>query len=639
MVAVKNEAFGLMKTMVDAHTMGVYAAAALLRECGYKVVLSPPQVERALETLQSEESKQIILKWIKDNGIAHVGVSYRLDPSDAVGIVGRLVTLLKNENYFETPFAQVKSIYFAGLKPACNQIEREYKGRLKTFRGGETPEETLLVMGVPKEEIPEHIISGCKYDRKIQEFGRKLIKTGAYLNEKPLQRKAYAEYGTAKDTLIKRLDYNFEGGFSPLIRAHSGPYSPDLTREECLKQYHEWCRYLARTGYLDILSIGSSQLSQSNFGEKWEGKINGGGVPVNSENEYMDIWKAASPMLVRTYSATKHVKDMAEMYEKTIHIAWHALSLWWFDELDGRGPNSLYHNLCEHIDTIRYIATTDKPMEANVSHHYAFRGCDDVTYIVSTVLAAKMAKKCGNRYFVLQNMLNTPRSTWGVQDLAKSRVLLKMVKELEDKTFRVIFQTRAGLDYFKPDIEEAKIQLASVTAMMDDIDPYNLYSPEIIHVVSYSEALYLATPEIINDSIRITRNALKQYRLQKKELGIVEEVSDEISQRAQRLEMAARMMIGAMENNIPNLYSPEGLYIAFVSGWMPVPQLWSESKEFLNAKKWQTQICNGGVEVVENGVILPVETRINRCVSNIPEAQYMLKDKYGYMGEKEWIKK
>ena len=42
-------------------------------------------------------------------------------------------------------------------------------------------------------------------------------------------------------------------------------------------------------------------------------------------------------------------------------------------------------------------------------------------------------------------MLNTPRSTWGVQDLAKSRTVLKLVKELENDQFKVIFQTRAGL--------------------------------------------------------------------------------------------------------------------------------------------------------------------------------------------------
>lgn len=625
----EKEVFGLMKTLVDAHTMGIDAAVSLLQECNYKVVVSPLRVQKALETLESEESKKIILQWIKSNGINHIGVSYRLDPSDAINIFGRLVTLLKKEQYFECLSASVKSIYFAGLKPACDEIEREYEGRISTFRGGESPEETLKVMGIPMEDIPEHIISGCKYDKKILEFGKKIINKGNYKAEKPLIPVKYPEYATRKDTLVKRLDHNFEACFQPLIRAHSGPYDPGMTREECVKKYIGWCQELAHTGYLDILSIGSSQLSQSNFGENWNDKINGGGVPVNSEKEYIDIWEASKPMLVRTYSATQKVHDMAAMYERTINIAWHALSLWWFDELDGRGPNSLYKNLKEHIETIKYIASVNKPIEANVSHHFAFRGCDDITYIASAVLAAKMCKKCGAKYFVLQNMLNTPRSTWGIQDLAKSRVLLKLVKGLEDSDFRVIFQTRAGLDYFKPDIEEAKVQLAAVTAMMDDIDPRNLYNPEIIHVVSYSEALYLATPDIINESIKITRHALKQYRLQKWDLAIISEAEEQISNRAIQLETGARKMLKAMEENIENLYSPRGLYIAFVAGWLPVPQLWSDSEEFLMAKKWQTQMKNGGVEVVENGVILPVETRINRCVSNIPQAKYILNSKYG----------
>ena len=486
-----------------------------------------------------------------------------------------------------------------------------------------------MVMGIPKEDIPEHIVSGCKYDRKIQEFGRNIIKKENYKSEEKLIAKKYPEYATRKDTLVKRLDHNFENGFQPLIRAHSGPYDPDLTREECVKKYIGWCKELAQAGYLDILSIGSSQLSQSNFGEKWNDKINGGGVPVNSEKEYIDIWNAAKPMLVRTYSATQNVCRMAEMYERTINIAWHALSLWWFDELDGRGPNSLYRNLKEHIATIKYIASINKTIEANVSHHFAFRGCDDTAYIISTVLAAKMAKKCGAKYFVLQNMLNTPRSTWGVQDLAKSRVLLRLVKELEDNNFRVILQTRAGLDFFKPDIDEAKAQLAAVTAMMDDIDPKNIYSPEIIHVVSYSEALYLATPDIINESIKITRHALKEYRTQKWNLGIASEAEEQIRERQYRLERDARKILKAMEENIENLYSPEGLYIAFTAGWLPVPQLWSDSEEFLMAKNWQTQIKNGGVEVVENGAILPVDVRINRCISNIPQAKYILNTKYG----------
>lgn len=413
-----------------------------------------------------------------------------------------------------------------------------------------------------------------------------------------------------------------------MIRAHSGPYSAERTREQCLQEYNGWCRDLADAGYLDILSIGSSQLSQSNFGENWDGKVNGGGVPVNSEKEYRDIWEAAKPMLVRTYSGTNNVKPMAQMYERTINIAWHALSLWWFNELDGRGPNSLYHNLKEHIDTICDIAKVGKPVETNVPHHFAFRGCDDVTYIVSAYLSAKMAKQCGVKTFILQNMLNTPRSTWGVQDLAKSRAMLQLVKELQDDRFRVILQTRAGLDYFKPNLEEAKVQLAAVTAMMDDIDPKNLYSPEIIHVVSYCEALFLATPDILNDSIKITRHALKKYRELKKQGLTPDVMTDDILTRTQRLEQVARKIIQAMEANIPNLYSPEGLYLAFTAGWLPVPELWSDSEEFKHAKCWETKMSNGGIHLVDHGLMMTTDSRINRCIANLPDAEYQLKHKY-----------
>lgn len=200
-----EEIFGLMKTLVDAHTMGIDAAVSLLRECNYKVIVSPLRVQKALETLESEESQRIILDWIKSNKINHIGVSYRLDPRDAVNIFGRLVALLKKEQYFECLSANVKSIYFAGLKLACDEIEREYSGRICTFRGGESPEETLMVMGIPKEDIPEHIVSGCKYDRKIQEFGRNIIKKEEYKSEEKLIVKKYPEYATRKDTLVKRL--------------------------------------------------------------------------------------------------------------------------------------------------------------------------------------------------------------------------------------------------------------------------------------------------------------------------------------------------------------------------------------------------------------------------------------------------
>jgi len=366
---------------------------------------------------------------------------------------------------------------------------------------------------------------------------------------------------------------------------------------------------LSGAGYLDILSIGSSQLSQSNFGEDWNGKLNGGGVPVNAEQEYREIWDAARPMLVRTYSATKNIRHMAEVYERCINISWHALSQ-------------------EHIKTIRYIASTGKPVEANVSHHFAFRGCDDITYITSAYLAAKLIKKCGVNTFILQNMLNTPRNTWGIQDIAKSRALLNLIKGLEDKCFRGILQNRAGLDYFKPDLEKAKIQLAAVTAMMDDIEPNNRYSPEIIHVVSYSEALFLATPDILNDSIKITETALSEYRKLKKQGMTPDTMTDEINERAWILQNTAAQIVKAMEENIADLYSPEGFYIAFTAGWLPVPELWSDSSEFTHAKNWKTKRVNGGVCLTDSELIVSTDARIHKCVSNIPDAEYILKNKY-----------
>lgn len=622
------EIYGMMKTLLDAHTMGIHAATALLRDCGFRVEVSPELVEHALDGITAESNQKIVADWIRNNKINHLGISYRLDPIDAVNLVGKVVVLLRKEHLYECDSAIVKSVHFAGLKSACDKIDEEFGGRIKTFRGGESAEETLLIMGVPEDDIPQTITQGCQYDKDLLKFGESIIRKGEYKDCKPLKRKVYPNFGTRKDTLVERLDRNFEGGFQPLIRAHSGPFSAELAREQCLKEYSEWCKKLANAGYLDILSIGSSQLSQSNFGENWGDKINGGGVPVNSELEYMNIWEAANPMLVRTYSGTKNVQKMAEMYERTINIAWHALSLWWFDELDGRGPNPLYTNLKEHIDTFKYIASVGKPIEPNVPHHFAFRGCDDVTYIISEYLAAKMAKKCGAKFFVLQNMLNTPRSTWGVQDLAKSRVMIKLVKELQDGNFRVILQTRAGLDYFKPELEAAKVQLAAVTALMDDIDPDNIYSPEIIHVVSYSEALFLATPDILNDSIKITRTALGEYR-KLKNLGMTPNVlTDDIKIRMENLEKDARQIIMAMEDNIPNLYSPEGFYLAFVSGFLPVPELWSNSEEFVHAKCWQTKMTNGGVALVDHGILVANETRINKCVSNLQDAKYYLKTRY-----------
>ena len=628
MLKKQGNVFGFLKTSLDAHTMGIEAIASLLNECGYIAHIAPNDVEAAMTHIYVENQYKIILQWIRENDISFLGFSYRLDPYDAVRSFGKLIYILRENGYYENLDARIKDVCFSGLLPACDMIREEYNGHIITFAGGESPEESLLKLGIPFDFIPNHVKSGCEYDRSRMKFAEKLINSERYKEVVPHKRKRYTEFGTKKDSLELRIQSNYEGDRAPVIRSHAGPYHAELSPQESLLQFLGWCTELAKEGLLDVLSIGTSQLSQSHFGEDWNGLHNGGGVPVNSEADYDAIWQASRPMLVRTYAGTKHISKLAELYDRSINMAWHALSLWWFNVLDGRGPNSLYHNLQEHLNTIRYIASTKTPFEANIPHHFAFRGCDDITYIVSAFLAAKLAKRYGIKLFVLANMLNTPRSTWGIQDLAKSRAMLSLIKALEDKEFHVVLQTRTGLDFFRPDIEIAKVQLAATTALMDDIDPYNQHSPEIIHVVGYSEALFLATPAIINDSIRITKKALTDYR-QMKALHLTFNVMDnEIQKRKFELEESARKLISAMEEYIPDLYSPEGFYLAFVAGWLPVPKLWLDTKEFVHAQEWDSRIINGGVKLYDGESLLSIDQRIHRCATNMPDAIYNLKSRY-----------
>ena len=112
--------------------------------------------------------------------------------------------------------------------------------------------------------------------------------------------------------------YGRKNNLPPIIRAHAGPYIEN--RHESVKHFIEWARLLAHSSYLDVLSIGTSQLTQSKFGEDWGNLPNGGGVGVNSAEEYEGIYKAAKPMLVRTYSGTKKLRKQAEIREKSLNI-------------------------------------------------------------------------------------------------------------------------------------------------------------------------------------------------------------------------------------------------------------------------------------------------------------------------------
>lgn len=583
----ESSVFGFIKPEVDVHILGMSTMANILRECGFRVVFAPPEVMKAVEDISKINNASLVSRWIRESGINVIGYSYRLDPYDGKSLFMAFYHQLIENRLFRIDGGPLELVSFAGLPETCDIIAGQLGDRVIYFHGDETPMESLCKYGVPDSLLPVSYTTQHEYDRELYDFAKSYIESEKYKNVVPSDHWGYSECGTSMDSFVKRLEYARERKSLPLIRVHAGPYSPD--RQDAIRQFMCWCRELAASRMLDVLSIGSSQLTQQHFGEDWAGLHNGGGVPVNSEMEYKMIADAARPMLVRTYAGTNNVPNMARIHERCLNISWHALSFWWFCKLDGRGYNSVLDNLKEHIETIKYIASTGKPLEPNVPHHFSFRGGDDVSFIISGYLAAKTAKKYGITHLILQNMLNTPKYTWGIQDIAKARAMLKLVRSLEDSSFKVSLQTRAGLDYFSPDLEKAKVQLAAITALMDDIEPDNPESPEIIHVVSYSEAVRLATPPIIDESIKISLGALREYRF-RKSLGSTINTAEypDIQERYICLYEESRNAIEILEKNFPDLYTPEGLYRIYEMGFLPTPYILDSERLFPEATRWQT---------------------------------------------------
>ncbi|QVL50129.1 MAG: hypothetical protein KFB96_06600 [Thiocapsa sp.] len=604
-----GEVFGLVRPSVDAHTLGINHLARLLRRCGYPVVIADRSITDAANRIQRPEHSFEMRQWLRQHRITRLGLSYRLDPQQAAEVFGRLYYQLHAFDLLGAGNGKLRGIYFGGLPAACERIERRYGRLVPVFRGDETSTETLLRLGVPRQRIPADLLRQSAYDDDRLAFGRALLSRGAHRRLSGEDRSGYPGFGTRADHLVRRVDHAVARGQSPLMRAHVGPFAPD--RHEAIKQFIAWVETLARSGHLDILSIGTSQLTQERFGEDWQDRPNGGGVPINSEDEYQRIWQAGRPMLVRTYAGTQRIPALAQIHERALNIAWHALSFWWFSRIDGRGPHPVRRNLIEHLQTLDFIAATGKPFEPNIPHHFSFRGGDDVTYVLSAVLAARTAKRRGVRYFVLQNMLNTPKYTLGVQDLAKARAMLRLVRELEDGRFRVILQPRAGLDYFSPDLDQARVQLAAVSALMDDIEPGNDASPAVVHVVSFCEAAYLATPVEIDESIQITRQSIASYRALRRAGKVPDMTQDpEVQRRTEQLVADVRQMLAAIESVIPDPYSAEGLYRIFAAGFLVAPYLWEEREEFSNSVAWQTDVVDGGVSVVDDaGLPIPISVR------------------------------
>ncbi len=298
-------------------------------------------------------------------------------------------------------------------------------------------------------------------------------------------------------TMVERISWKAP---FPILRHHFGLPTLESTLDG-IKQ-------LAQAAVLDVISLGVDQDAQENFfrPERQNPRARGaGGVPVRSPDDYRALYKASRqgnfPML-RTYSGTSDFIQLAEMYVETINIAWCAIPLFWFNQMDGRGPHGLEDSIREHQRVMQWYGEKGLPVELNEPHHWGMRDAHDVVCVVSAYLSAYNARAFGVNDYVSQMMFNSPPGLSDSMDLAKMLACLQIIKPLEGPNFRIYRQTRTGLLSYPLDPIEARGHLAASVYLQMALKPH------IVHIVSHTEAHHAATADDVIEACGLARRAI-----------------------------------------------------------------------------------------------------------------------------------
>ncbi|MCX6034047.1 MAG: hypothetical protein NTV38_03595, partial [Chloroflexi bacterium] len=167
--------------------------------------------------------------------------------------------------------------------------------------------------------------------------------------------------------------------------------------------------------------------------------------------------------LVRAYSGTDDFIRYAQVLTATIHNAWCAIPLFWFNQMDGRGPWDLTGSIREHQQVMAWYGERGIPVELNEPHHWGMRDAPDVVFVVTAFLSAYNTKKFGVRDYIAQMMFNSPPGLSDAMDLAKMLAVLELVAPLSGLDFHIWKQTRTGLLSYPLDQEAARGHLAAST--------------------------------------------------------------------------------------------------------------------------------------------------------------------------------
>jgi len=294
---------------------------------------------------------------------------------------------------------------------------------------------------------------------------------------------------------------------------------------------------------------------------------------------------------MRTYSGNDDFLELAQMYIDTIQIAWPAIPLFWFNQMDGRGPWDLKGSIREHQKVMTFYGEREYPLEVNEPHHWGMRDAPDVIFIVSAYLSAYNARVFGVSDYIAQMMFNSPPGTSDAMDLAKMSALLSLCAELENENFHIWRQTRTGLLSYPLETNAARAHLAA------SIYNQMVLRPHILHVVGHTEAHHAATADDIIDACRMARRSIENALN-----GQADMLADtKIQTRKAHLIKEARITLNAIKNcsendDIDPLIDPNCLARAVKRGILDAPHL--KNNPFAPGTI-QTRIITGACEAVD----------------------------------------
>ncbi|MBI5030162.1 MAG: glutamate mutase L [Chloroflexi bacterium] len=461
--------------------------------------------------------------WMQDQGLGYIAV--KLGPAvpipevinkirearpEVVGVSMRLGDL--HVDKLITEFVQTATQY--GLHPKDSGIRYSF--------GGLRPAANLVrtMTGVPLEPDPFTPPEERHYDleKVSQDYMDKPefhqffeVIADDYITMEELERftkqqpvHVAREEFEWSDYLVERIRQVRERENRPILRAHIGIAA--ATIEPTIDGIEK----LADAGALEIVSLAPDQTSQELLAKFIRGEedpskylAGQGGAPIRTIEDLKRL-KAATrrgnyPM-TRIYSGTDELLELAKLWEEHLNSCFPAVPIFFYNRMDGRGPISIHDSFREHYDVIRYWASVGKPCEINDPHQWGLRYASDDMQVTDHVLVGLMALKLGVKHYVMQMMFELPPEISALDDLAKMKASYELIEPLtRHYDFHIIKQTRSGLPSFPPDLYQAKGHLA-----------FGIYTqlylePDILHVVTHSEAHHEAKAEDIIESCQITK--------------------------------------------------------------------------------------------------------------------------------------